>query len=74
MKRVAMLLAVAATLAFTACGGDPAAAPTPTPQAGVAGSGGLLAPVDRARTTVDQLNQQTNQMEQQTGGDGSTVP
>jgi hypothetical protein len=72
MRRLVLLACAAATLSFGACGGDPAAAPTPTPVHTV--PPGVIAPVDRARNTVDQLNQQTNRTEQQTGGNAYDVP
>ena len=67
MKRFVLLVCAVAAIA-TACGGDPAAAPSPTPVHTV--PPGVIAPVDKARNTVDQLNQLQNRTEQQTGGSG----
>jgi hypothetical protein len=69
MKRLFACACIAATLGFGACGNDPATAPTPQPavQETPAPGGGVIAPADRARNTVDRLNEQQDQMEQQTG-------
>jgi hypothetical protein len=52
-------------LASAACGsGSAAQMPTPRPSGQ---RGTLLNPIDKAHSTVDQLNNHTNQQEQQTG-------
>ncbi len=61
MKRLLACACIATTLGLGACSSDPATAPTPQP------GGGIMAPADRARDTVDRLNDQQDQMEQQTG-------
>jgi len=61
---------------LSACGGGSsssggtAATTTPAPGSGVqANAGGVVGgPVNKARNTVDQLNQQQQQEQQQTGG------
>ena len=63
-----MLSCAAVLLTTTSCGGDPAATATPSPQHSV--PPGVIAPVDKARDTVDQLNQLQNRTEQLTGGSG----
>jgi hypothetical protein len=70
MKRFVLLACAAATIVTAGCGGDPAAAPSPTPAHSV--PPGVIAPVDKARNTVDQLNDLQNRTEQQTGGSGYT--
>jgi hypothetical protein len=72
MRRLVLLVCALATIA-TGCGGDPAAAPSPTPVRTF--PSGVFAPVDRARNTVDQLNQHSSDLEQRTGGsDYPTTP
>ena len=71
MVRRITAVCVFATIAI-GCGGDPAAAPTPSPQHTV--PAGVIAPVDRARDTVDQLNERQNRMEQPSGGAGYPAP
>ena len=66
MKRFVLLACAVAAIATAGCGGDPAAAPSPTPVHTV--PPGVIAPVDKARNTVDQLNDLQNRTEQQTGG------
>jgi hypothetical protein len=60
-----LFAAVALTLVCaTACGGgdeEAAATPTPSPAATGALTGQIMGPVDKARDTVDQLNQQQEQ-------------
>jgi len=70
MKRLFLLACAVVAILTGACGGDPAAAPSPTPVHTV--PPGVIAPVDKARNTVDQLNQLQNRTEQQTGGSGYT--
>jgi hypothetical protein len=65
VKRLLCIVCVALGLAAAACGGGSAAQmPTPRPSGQ---RGTLLNPIDKSRSTVDQLNQQTNQQEKQTG-------
>lgn len=66
MKRLVLLACAAAVLA-TACGGDPAAAPSPSPTQQHSVPAGVIPPVDKARDTVDQLNDLQNQTEQRSG-------
>jgi hypothetical protein len=51
----------------SACGGEEAALPTPTPTSEAGTGGGITEPIDRSRDTVDQLNEQQRQREQDTG-------
>jgi hypothetical protein len=63
---VRRLLCIAAiALAASACGGS-TAQPTPRP---TGQRGTLLNPIDRARNSVNQQNQQTSQNEQRFGGE-----
>jgi len=70
MKRVFAFVLVALALSFSACGGggSSTAATTPAPTLVAHPQSGLLKPAGKARDTVNQLNQQQNQEEQQTGG------
>lgn len=49
--------AAIAFAAFTACGGGEQAAPSPSPTGTHEITGRIMAPVDDARDTVDQLNE-----------------
>ena len=60
-----MIAAALIALAAAACSGGGNAEPTPRPSGH---RGTLLNPIDRSRSTVDQLNNQQQQQEQQTGG------
>jgi len=51
-----------------ACGGGSSSAPTPQPTLAQHPKTGILQPAANARDTVNQLNQQQNQEQQQTGG------
>jgi len=64
VKRLALVLAVAIGVGVPACGSGSAAGPTARP---VGQRGTLLNPIDRSRSTVDQLNNQQQREEQQTG-------
>jgi ABC-type glycerol-3-phosphate transport system substrate-binding protein len=71
MKRLLAMAAIAIALGATACGGGKAAQPTPGPQEPAANlvndpKSRVLKPADRARDTVNQLNNQQNGTEQQT--------
>lgn len=57
-------------LVLAACRNDPVAQSTPEPSVGPAGRvpAGVLPPVDRARDSVNQLNDLQERTEQQTGG------
>ena len=71
MKRILALVCAAACLTFvgSACGGDSdSTASTPAPTLVDNPKTGILQPADRARDTVNQLNQQQRNTEQQTGG------
>ena len=74
MKRLVMLACAAALVTMTSCGGDPVASATPSPSAVPNVPSGVIAPVDKARDTVDQLNQLQNRTEQQTGGGAGYTP
>lgn len=72
MKRLIASAVIA--LACAACGGGgSSSAPTPAPTLVQNPKSGLLQHAGKARDTVNNLNQQQNQMDQQTGG-GSTYP
>ena len=62
-----LLAAIAIASTAAACGGGDQAAATPTP-ASTGYKSGILQPIDRTRDTVNQLNNQQNQLDQQTGG------
>jgi len=67
MRRLAAVL-FAIGVGAAACGGGGNAQPTPRPSGQ---RGTLLNPIDKSRSTVDQLNNQQQQQEQQTGGNGT---
>jgi hypothetical protein len=70
VKRILALVCAATALTFaaSACGGgSDASAPTPAPTLVDNPKTGFLKPADKARDTVNQLNQQQNNEEQQTG-------
>jgi len=69
MKRLVAAALVA--LAAAACGGSGNAQPTPRPSGQ---RGTLLNPIDKTRSTVDQLNNQQQQQEQQSGGGAGSYP
>jgi hypothetical protein len=64
MRRVAAAVLIAIGIAASACSGGGTAQPTPRPSGH---RGTLLNPIDRTKSTVDQLNNQQQQQEQQTG-------
>lgn len=67
------LIAAAIVLSCAACGGGgSSSAPTPNKTLAPNPSSGLLKPAGKAQNTVNQLNQQQNQEQQQTGGSGYT--
>ena len=67
MKR--MFAAALICAACAACGGGGSSStPTPAPTLAPNPQSGLLKPAGKAQNTVNQLNQQQNQEEQQTGG------
>jgi hypothetical protein len=72
MKRKLVLILAVIAFGAAACGGGKAATPTQAPQEPAANlvnnpKSGILKPADRARDTVNQLNNQQNQQDQQTG-------
>lgn len=67
MRYRPILVAAVLASAGMACGSDePAATPEPTPAVS-ATPYGIDAPAERARNTVDDLNEQTRQRETETG-------
>ncbi|MCA1831054.1 MAG: hypothetical protein LC663_06035 [Actinobacteria bacterium] len=69
MKRLLALVLAAIGLSFAACGGgSDSSAPTPAPTLVQHPKTRILQPAGRARDTVNQLNQEQQQEEQQTGG------
>jgi hypothetical protein len=66
-----LIAAALIALAAAACGGAGSAEPTARP---IGHRGTLLNPIDKARSTVDQLNDQQRQQDQQTGGSAGTYP
>jgi hypothetical protein len=73
MRRVLALVlcpvALMVALAFAACGDDPgSSAATPKPTLVDNPKTRILQPADKARDTVDQLNDQLNRENEQTGG------
>jgi ABC-type glycerol-3-phosphate transport system substrate-binding protein len=63
-----LLAAAVIVLGCAACGGGGASsAPTPAPTLAQNPKTGILKPAANARDTVNQLNQQQNNYEQQTG-------
>jgi hypothetical protein len=79
MRRWIAASCLVVALGFTSCGDDePTAQPSPTVsyrpgEAPAYQKGGILGPAGRARNTVDQLDQQQQQDEANTGG-GALVP
>jgi ABC-type glycerol-3-phosphate transport system substrate-binding protein len=67
MRKLIAACAVFVALA-SACGGGDQAASTPTPAATSPVTGQIMGPAEKARDTVDQLNDLQNRTEQQTGG------
>lgn len=65
MRRLICAAAIVIGVAATACGSGSTAQPTPRP---LGHRGTLLNPIDKSRSTVDQLNQQQSNEEQRTGG------
>jgi len=64
-----LLVAALVTVACAACGGGgSSSAPTPQPTLVQHPKTGILQPAANARDTVNQLNQQQHNEEQQTGG------
>jgi hypothetical protein len=64
VKRLAAVALIALGLAAASCSGGGTAQPTPRPSGH---RGTLLNPIDKAKSTVDQLNNQQQNQEQQTG-------
>lgn len=54
----AVIAAAAFVVLVTACGGDDEAAPSPAPTGTHEITGRIMGPADKARDTVDQLNEQ----------------
>ena len=69
MKRLAAVVLLAVGIGASACTGGGNAQPTPRPSGH---RGTLLNPIDKTKSTVDQLNNQQQQQEQQTGGGAGT--
>ena len=77
MKRLCVALSVVGLSMLLACRNEPVAQTSPAPATvGPAGNvpAGVLPPVDRARDTVNQLNDLQNQTEQRTGGGAYDTP
>ncbi len=64
MRRLTAAVLIAVGIGASACGGGGSAQPTPRPSGQ---RGTLLNPIDKTKSTVDQLNNQQQQQEQQTG-------
>lgn len=64
IRRVVVASAAVVALALPGCGGEEEASPTPTP---TTEGGGIRGPADKARDTVDELNEQQRERERQTG-------
>ncbi len=69
MRRFVALVLAAVALSFGACGGgDDSTAPTPAPTLVDNPKTRILQPADKARDTVNDLNNRLNNEDQQTGG------